>query len=109
MAHREHVEQVEAVLSVQAFPEVVGVGVAGAGAQRLAGSQQLPAVTDRGEQQVQHPVLLAVESLDAAIRGAAVVRSTEQREDVFVRQRVEKRVFQWAGLHVAFPENTDNT
>jgi len=62
VAHGEHVEQVQAVLSVQTFPEVVGVGVAGAGAQRVAGPQQLPAVAHGGEQQVQNPVLLVVES-----------------------------------------------
>ena len=110
VAHGEHVEQVEAVLSVQAFPEVVGVRVADTGAQRLAGPQQLPAVGHGGEQQVQHPALLVVESLNVAVRCAAVVlRYAEQREDVFVRQSVDERLFRRAGLHVAFTENTDDT
>lgn len=107
VAHGEHVEQVEAVLSLQAFPEVVCVGVAGTGAQRLAGPQQLPAVAHRGEQQVQHPALLVVESLDVAVRGA-VLRLAEQREDVFVRQRVDDGLFGRPGLHVALTENTDD-
>lgn len=114
VAHGEHVEQVEAVLSVEAFPEVVGVGVTDAGAQRLAGPQQLPAVADRGEKQVQHPVLLVVERMDVAVRGvavlrSAVLRSTEQREYVFVRYDVDKRLLQRPRLRVAFTENTHNT
>ena len=109
VAHGEHVEQVEAVLPLQAFPEVMGVGVSGAGTESLTGPQQLAAVADGGEQQVQHPVLLVVERLDVAVRGAAVLRAAEQREEVFIRQSVDQRLLQRPGLHVAFTENTDHT
>lgn len=109
VTHGEHVEQVEAVLPLEALPEVVGVRVSGRGPQRQAGPQQLTAVADGGEQEVQHPVLLVVESLDVAARGAAVLRPAEHGEQVLVRQRVDQRLLQRTGLHAAFPEDTDHT
>lgn len=109
VAHGEHVEQMEAVLSLQAFPELVRVGVAGVGAQRLTGPEQLPTVAHGGEEQVQDPVLLVIKRLDEAVSRAAVLRRAEDWEYAFVRQRVEQRLFQRPDLHVALPKNTDHT